>query len=49
VRKALEAGLLVNSPQENSIRLMPPLIVTEDEIEQLMTILKTKLVGKTTA
>lgn len=39
VAQCLEKGLLINAPQEKSIRLMPPLVVTEKEIEQMFDIL----------
>ena len=34
VARAREAGLLLNSPRPSSIRLMPPLVVAEAEIEE---------------
>ena len=39
VARCLEKGLLINAPREKSIRLMPPLVVTEDEIEKMFDIL----------
>lgn len=39
-------GLLVNSPKDKSIRLMPPLIVTATEIAELVEILKKTLKRK---
>lgn len=48
VNKCLKDKLLINSPKENSIRLMPPLVVNEIEIEEMLTILKNNLTeGKT--
>lgn len=43
VASCLKEGVLLNSPKEESIRLMPPLIVTEKEIEKLMAVLKNNL------
>lgn len=43
VNKCLQDGLLINSPKERSIRLMPPLVVTENEIKKLMIVLKNNL------
>jgi len=43
VNKCLQHGVLINSPKEESIRLMPPLVVTENEVEKLMSILKNNL------
>ena len=49
VNKCLNDKLLINSPKEKSIRLMPPLVVNENEIEEMLTILKNNLVGEKTA
>jgi acetylornithine/N-succinyldiaminopimelate aminotransferase len=46
VNKCLNGKLLINSPGEKSIRLMPPLVVNENEIEEMLTILKNNLAGK---
>ncbi len=46
VAKCLGHGLLINSPKENSIRLMPPLIIKEKEIESMISILKMTLSKK---
>jgi len=43
VNKCLNDKLLLNSPKEKSIRLMPPLVVNENEIEEMLTILKNNL------
>lgn len=39
VDKCLETGLLINSPHGSTIRLMPPLIVTKDDIDKMFDIL----------
>jgi acetylornithine/N-succinyldiaminopimelate aminotransferase len=39
-RRALEAGLVVNAVSPTAIRLAPPLIVTDDEIDEALLILK---------
>jgi len=44
--KCLNSNLLINSPQEKSIRLMPPLNITEKEIDELFWILEKNLVKK---
>jgi acetylornithine/N-succinyldiaminopimelate aminotransferase len=43
VGKTLGKGLLLNSPQPASIRLMPPLIVEKEHVDEMMTILKATL------
>jgi acetylornithine/N-succinyldiaminopimelate aminotransferase len=43
VAKCLKERFLINSPKEMSIRLMPPLVVTEDEIEKAVSIFKNNL------
>lgn len=43
VSKCLSTGLAVNSPQPYSIRLMPPLIVTETEIDEMLAALRSVL------
>ncbi len=51
VNRCLKDKLLINSPKEKSIRLMPPLIVNEDEIEEMLTILQKNIectTGETT-
>lgn len=48
VNKCLNDKLLINSPKEKSIRLMPPLVVNENEIEEMLTILKNNLAEKKT-
>ena len=36
---ALEAGLIVNPPRPDTIRLLPPLTVTEDEARRALHVL----------
>jgi acetylornithine/N-succinyldiaminopimelate aminotransferase len=43
VSKCLQDGLLINSPKDVSIRLMPSLVVTENDVEKLMKVLKRNL------
>jgi len=43
VGKCIAAGLLANPIRPNAIRLMPPLIVTEDELDDAFEILETVL------
>jgi acetylornithine/N-succinyldiaminopimelate aminotransferase len=40
VNKALAKGLLLNSPQPSSIRLMPPLIVEKGHVDEMIVILR---------
>ncbi len=46
VHNCLKDGVLINSPKEESIRLMPPLVVTENNIDKLMSILMKNLKKK---
>ena len=46
VSKCLNDKLLINSPKEKSIRLMPPLVVNENEVEDMLMILKNNLAPK---
>jgi acetylornithine aminotransferase len=39
VRRALGAGLLVNVTADKVIRLLPPLVIKEDEARQVVAIL----------
>ena len=39
VRRALEAGLVINVTADNVVRLLPPLVIREDEARQLVSIL----------
>ena len=41
--ECFKEGLIINSPQPSTIRLMPPLIVTEKEIDDMLQILSTVL------
>jgi len=43
VNKALSKGLLLNSPQPATIRLMPPLIVETGHVDEMMPILRATL------
>ncbi|RQW87155.1 MAG: aminotransferase class III-fold pyridoxal phosphate-dependent enzyme, partial [Geobacter sp.] len=43
VRKALEKGLLINVAQDRVLRFVPPLIVEEQEIDEMIGILETIL------
>jgi len=38
-QSCLEAGLIINAVDENSIRLVPPLIITAEEIDRAQTIM----------
>ncbi len=49
VNRCLNDRLLINSPKEKSIRLMPPLVVTENDMEKAISILKNNLAPKKTA
>jgi acetylornithine aminotransferase len=39
VKQALEAGLLINVTADNVVRLLPPLVMTQDEAAQLVDML----------
>jgi acetylornithine/N-succinyldiaminopimelate aminotransferase len=43
---ALDHGLLVNAPRPDTLRFMPALTVTRDEIDEMLTILRTTLGGR---
>lgn len=43
VEKCLSHNLLINSPQQSTIRLMPPLVVSENEVDRMMEILQENL------
>ena len=43
VQKCLAHNLLINSPQQNTIRLMPPLIVSENDIDKMIRIFQENL------
>ena len=40
VRACIDRGLLVNNVKPNALRFMPPLIITEKEVDRAMSILK---------
>ena len=40
VEKALSAGLIINNPKPNVIRLVPPLIINKKQIDKGVKILK---------
>jgi len=44
-QRALAAGLLVNAVTPDAIRLAPPLLVTDDEIDEALVILSSALAG----
>ena len=39
--RCLEAGLVVNAVDDHVLRLVPPLIMTADDVEKAVEILKT--------
>ncbi len=39
VKKCLEEGLIINSPAPHMVRLMPPLIVNKEEVDEMLSIL----------
>ena len=45
IRKCLDAGLIVNNVKPNAVRLVPPLTVSEDEIDQAIAVLDGVLAG----
>ena len=42
---ALENGLVINITKQNTIRMLPPLIIDETHIDEIVSILKT-IIGK---
>ena len=40
VGKALQAGLILNAVRPNAVRFMPPLTVTQEEIDRAASILE---------
>jgi acetylornithine/N-succinyldiaminopimelate aminotransferase len=44
-QRALEAGLLVNAVTPDAIRLAPPLLVTDDEVDEALGILSAAIAG----
>ncbi|MBI5707543.1 MAG: acetylornithine transaminase [Armatimonadetes bacterium] len=47
VQKCFERGLVANATSEDTLRLLPPLILTEAQAEQGVAILKSALAGET--
>ena len=43
VQAALDRGLLINAPRPDSLRFMPSLTVSRDEIDQMMALLRESL------
>ncbi len=43
VQQALEHGLLLNALGSNTLRIVPPLIVTSDDIDEAATLLERAL------
>jgi acetylornithine/N-succinyldiaminopimelate aminotransferase len=39
VEKALQKGVLINNTGEHTLRLIPPLVVTKDEIDKVVTVI----------
>jgi acetylornithine/N-succinyldiaminopimelate aminotransferase len=39
VRRALAAGLVINVTADKVVRLLPPLVIREDEVKQLVSLL----------
>ena len=38
VAKAMDKGLLINVTSENTIRLLPPLVISDDEADKIVDI-----------
>jgi 4-aminobutyrate aminotransferase-like enzyme len=45
----LNKGLLINKLKPNAIRLMPPLIITEKEVDEAISILKDVIASQSEA
>ena len=45
LKSCLERGLLVNRVKANAVRLMPPLIIGEQEVDEAIDILEQVLAG----
>jgi acetylornithine/N-succinyldiaminopimelate aminotransferase len=43
---ALDHGLLVNAPRPDTLRFMPALTVSREEIDEMLTILRMTLGGR---
>jgi acetylornithine/succinyldiaminopimelate/putrescine aminotransferase len=39
VEKALQKGILINNTSEHTLRLIPPLVVTKEEIDRVVTVI----------
>jgi acetylornithine/succinyldiaminopimelate/putrescine aminotransferase len=48
-RAALDAGLVVNAPRPDSLRLAPPLLVTDGEIDEALSVLGSVLAATPTS
>jgi 4-aminobutyrate aminotransferase-like enzyme len=46
VLACLKEGLLVNPVKPNALRFMPPLIITEKDIDEALGIVETVLAGR---
>ena len=46
LKGCLEEGLLVNAVKPNAIRLMPPLIITREHVDEAMSILREVFSGR---
>ena len=40
VKKAMDAGLILISASQNVIRFVPPLIITKEDVDKMIVILK---------
>ena len=47
MRAALERGLIVNAPNDTSIRLAPPLIIGDDHVAEFTTLFRSALEAST--
>ena len=39
LRESLERGLILNAVGDHTLRLLPPLIITKDDVDQAMNVL----------
>lgn len=44
VKKALDAGLLINVANGNVVRLLPPYILTDEEADQIVSVMSELIV-----
>jgi acetylornithine/N-succinyldiaminopimelate aminotransferase len=44
-QKALESGLLINATDDNTVRMVPPLIIQPEHVEEAHGLLKKALAG----